>query len=180
MPSQMHEKAALEQIINGKSWEEGNLSMQQAIKNALIAEMEKQDREFTSKSYSQIGSFCGRMARKIVEHEAFDELWRRINERAEMEIASRVRQYKYDNASKSAQLDEEIDKYLDLVSRWSASDETTRRFEACTSDIEDLLPIEGDNYTKQQAIRSRGLVLAAIFGLRQMGSLPQKGTDDGS
>lgn len=163
----------IDKLVNGDRWTEGTYGLHEAIKAAVMAEMQRQDRPFSSESYKNLGSFCGRMARKIIEHEAFDELWRRINERAEIEIASRVRQYEYDNASKSAQLSEEIAKYLALTAAWTASDETTRRFDACRPKIEALLPIQGDHYTKQQAIRSRGLVMAALFGMRQMGSQGQ-------
>lgn len=152
----------------------GLTSLEEAIRVAVTQELERENPLLSNEMAMKIAEHCKRVAKKVAEHPVFAEVAKntvaRSNEMAKRMANENSARYQANSdalATKKAE-------YETALTKWVSSDEATRRFNACWPQIENLLPVQGDHYTKQQAIRSRGLVFAAIFGLRQMGSPLQK------
>lgn len=151
----------------------GITSLQEAIRVAVTRELERDNPLLSNEMAVKIAEHCKRVAKNVASDPIFADVAKDTVQRSKImaerlanENAARYRANVDGLAAKKAE-------YETALTRWIASDEITRRFNACWPQVEALLPIQGDHYTKQQAIRSRGLVMAALFGMRQMGSQGQ-------
>jgi hypothetical protein len=71
-----------------------------------------------------------------------------------------------------AWLEDEKSRFIDMKRQWEQSDESTKRLQATREYVEIMLPLDGrlGQQHATQVIRSRGLALAAAFGLKAMGT----------
>jgi hypothetical protein len=120
----------------------------------------------------------------IRDHHAFrnltDQLLAWLSEQVQVERAryreevSTCRQ-RWDKSE--ANLKESAGLYEKAIAEWVALDEMTKRMRSWASDIERILPMpEGrrSEFTFDQVVRSRGLVMAALAGMTSVGSPPPK------
>jgi hypothetical protein len=120
----------------------------------------------------------------IQKHDAFrnltDQLLAWLSEQAQVERARYLEEvstcrHRWDRSE--ANLNESAGLYEKAIEEWMALDEMTKRMRSWASDIERILPMpEGrrSEFTFDQVVRSRGLVMAALAGMTSVGSPPPK------
>lgn len=121
------------------------------IRDAFIRR-ESIPEEFRSRIDEMIKSFCSKAVSDAVKLEVDRQIC--LTRKAEEDYVSAKNDY--ENA---------IRKYNEII----AADPVQRRMSAFISQIDSVLPISR-NASAEQALRSRGLVLAALAGMKSVGS----------
>ena len=124
----------------------------------------------------------------IARHPAFKQMvdialeWLVARVQPERERLQLAEQEHREHVAKAFEkLDNSEAKYQKLITEFADADPVTKRMQAWADTIDEVLPlIEGqqhkNGYTFDQAIRSRGLVMAALAGMTSVGAPPTKET----
>jgi hypothetical protein len=100
------------------------------------------------------------------------EMWLQFIQDVNVEFKRQVEADRMWHSRATVEAEEKQAHFEECQSAWALQDDMCKRLQILEPIIDKMLPLDGDNtrsYTNQQAIRSRGMVIAAMFGLQSIG-----------
>jgi hypothetical protein len=100
------------------------------------------------------------------------EMWLQFIRDVNVEFKRQVEEEHKWYAEKAETAKQKQAHFEECQAAWSLQDDVCKRLQMLEPIIDKMLPLDADNsrsYTNQQAIRSRGMVMAAMFGLTNIG-----------